>query len=123
MINQSTSTENTRQKGTQGEDIASDYLVSQGFQIISRNFQSKKGELDCIAKDPKGTLVFIEVKYSKSGRYGNPAFWVTKQKQRTIAFMAKRYLADHNITQAPCRFDVIAITNGKIDHYKNAFFC
>jgi putative endonuclease len=111
----------SRHKGYTGEDKAADYLIKNGFEIISRNFQSKRGEIDCIAKDDKGTLVFIEVKYAKSFAKGHPAFWVTWGKQRKLVAMAKRYLGDHCLSSQPCRFDVIAIVGGKIEHIKNAF--
>jgi putative endonuclease len=111
----------SREKGYSGEDKAADYLIQSGYSIISRNFQSRRGEIDCIAKDDKGTLVFIEVKYAKSFAKGHPAFWVTWGKQRKIVAMAKRYLGDHRITSQACRFDVIAIVGGKIEHIKNAF--
>ena len=48
--------------GKLGEDLACEYLVNNGFTIIERNFRKPWGELDIIAKDPEGTLVFIEVK-------------------------------------------------------------
>jgi putative endonuclease len=113
--------ETTRSKGRQGENEAADYLVSLGYKIISRNYQTKRGEIDCIAEDRSGTLVFLEVKAASTDRFGNPAFWVTRAKQRTIAAMAKLYLAEHNITSHPCRFDVITLYKGKLEHIKNAF--
>ena len=48
--------------GKLGEDIACEYLVNRGFIIIERNFRKPWGELDIIAKDSKGVLVFVEVK-------------------------------------------------------------
>jgi len=120
-MNSPSSTNRSREKGYTGEDKAADYLIQNGYSIISRNFQSRKGEIDCIAKDDKGTLVFIEVKYAKSFAKGHPAFWVTWGKQRKIVAMVRRYLGDHGITSQACRFDVIAIVGGKIEHIKNAF--
>jgi putative endonuclease len=115
--------DSSRAKGYSGEDRAADYLLSIDYTIISRNYQSKDGEIDCIAKAPDGTLVFIEVKYARSNSRGNPAFWVTPAKQKKLAGMARRYLAEHKFTRQPCRFDVITITGDKIDHIKNAFLC
>jgi putative endonuclease len=120
-MNYPPSTAHSREKGYTGEDKAADYLIRSGYSIISRNFQSRKGEIDCIAKDERGTLVFIEVKYAKSFAKGHPAFWVTWAKQRKLVAMARRYLGDHGYTSQPCRFDVIAIVGGKIEHIKNAF--
>ena len=48
--------------GKLGEDIACQYLLNKSFTIIERNFRKKWGELDIIAKDSNGVLVFVEVK-------------------------------------------------------------
>jgi putative endonuclease len=111
----------SREKGYSGEDRAVDYLINQGCSIVSRNFQARRGEIDCIATDPSGTLLFIEVKFAKSNARGNPAFWVTPAKRKKIIAMAKRYLGEHGLARQACRFDVILITNDKIEHIKNAF--
>lgn len=112
---------NRRQKGFYGEDQAADYLVSQGYVIVNRNYQTKRGEIDCIATAPDGTLVFIEVKSARSLAYGNPLFRVTRAKQQQIAKMAQMYLKEHKFTSQKCRFDVIGIVGNKIDHLRNAF--
>jgi putative endonuclease len=112
---------NTRAKGASGEDIAVEYLLSKGYEIISRNYRARRGEIDCVARDSDGTLVFVEVKSAQSGKAGHPMSWVTRAKQRTIIGIARLYLAEHQITSMPCRFDVIAIVNGKVDHLRNAF--
>lgn len=113
--------QNTRAKGTTGEDTAIDYLVSQGYTIIVRNFRVKIGEIDCIARDRDGTLVFVEVKSSGTTVCGHPFSWITPFKQRTLAKVARWYLSKERITSGACRFDAIAIRNGKIEHLKNAF--
>ena len=41
-------------------------------------------KIDIIARDPQGTLVFVEVKATWTDRAGDPAFRVNKKKQRTI---------------------------------------
>lgn len=112
---------NTREKGNIGENIAAEYLLTCGYKIISRNYQARKGEIDCIAETSDGTLVFIEVKTAHSLALGHPFFWVNKRKQQKIINMARRYLAEHDLTKKPCRFDVIAVINGKVEHLKNAF--
>ena len=112
---------NTREKGNSGEDRAVDYLLSIGYKIISRNYQSRKGEIDCIAEDPNGTLVFCEVKMARNTSSGHPFYWINKNKQKKIISMAKLYLSEHGFTSKPCRFDAIAIVKGNIEHLKNAF--
>ncbi|MFP4417439.1 MAG: YraN family protein [Chitinivibrionales bacterium] len=111
----------SREKGNKGEDRAVDYLLEKGYRIVSRNYQSRSGEIDCVAQAPDGTLVFVEVKSARSSKNGHPFSWVTRAKQLKIARMARQYLADHKLTRQACRFDVIAIYQGEIQHLKNAF--
>ncbi|MDG5815128.1 YraN family protein [Chitinispirillales bacterium ANBcel5] len=111
---------NTREKGRIGENRAVEYLLGKGYTIVSRNFQTKAGEIDCIAQDMDGTFVFVEV---KSARYGsrNPLFSITPSKQKNLIRVARRYMMEHKIVNKPCRFDVIAVVKGEVEHLKNAF--
>jgi putative endonuclease len=118
---ESNAAQNTRVKGAFGEDAAVDYLESKGFTIITRNFRVKIGEIDCIARDRDGTLVFVEVKSSRSSVCGHPFSWITPFKQRTLAKVARWYLVKERIKSCACRFDAIAVCDGKIEHLKNAF--
>jgi putative endonuclease len=111
----------THAKGNAGEDRAAAYLLGKGYSIVCRNYRSRRGEIDCIARDPDGTLVFVEVKSSISVSCGSPFFWITPAKQRTLFAMARQYLSEHGLTATPCRFDAIAITRGNIEHLRNAF--
>lgn len=111
----------TRDKGDAGEDAAVEYLLSNGYSVINRNYRSKKGEIDCIAKDENDVMVFIEVKSAKSLSFGNPVLWVTPAKQKTIIRMAQQYLFEHRIKSVKCRFDVITVIGNNIKHIKNAF--
>jgi putative endonuclease len=111
----------TYQKGNIGENQAVEYLLLKGYSIVNRKYRSRFGEIDCIARDSDGTIVFVEVKSSHNGSLGNPLYWVTPAKQKTITKMATQYIAEHKLNGMPCRFDVIAICKDKIDHLKNAF--
>lgn len=121
MIEASGPTSQTR--GQQAENIALDRLTEQGLRLIERNFRSRQGEIDLIMRDG-ATLVFIEVRYRKSNRYGSPQESVTRTKQlrllATAAFYLKRYRYE-----GPTRFDVAALTPGldglELDWIKGAF--
>ncbi len=95
-----------------------------GYQILTRGYRSRFGELDIVCKDGD-TVVFVEVKARVGGSFGNPAEAVTSQKQRRLVAMAEDYLARHGIHDTPCRFDVVAVessfTPPKLTHYKDAF--
>jgi putative endonuclease len=112
---------NTRAKGASGEDAAVEYLLSNGYTIVRRNYRKKFGEIDCIARDTDNTTVFVEVKSARTLTYGHPFSWVTPAKQRTLAKVARCYLAEQGSLRCACRFDVIAISNGTVQHLKNAF--
>ncbi|GMU95196.1 MULTISPECIES: YraN family protein [Ignavibacterium] len=119
--------ENKRTFGSEGEDIAVKYLSEKGFEIIERNYFAGHGEIDIIAKDPRDNyLVFVEVKTRNSMDYGDPAYAINKKKILQIKKNAELYLADKNIQEQDCRFDVVTVLmidpeNPQIEHYENAF--
>jgi putative endonuclease len=113
---------NTRAKGASAEERAAEYLAGKGFTILKRNYRVRTGEIDCIARDKDGTLVFVEVKSARTGTCGHPFSWITKAKQRTLAKVAQWYLSEQQISSCACRFDAIAVTmDGNIEHLRNAF--
>ena len=65
--------------GKTGEDAVCEYLKSMGYDVLNRNFHSRYGEIDVIAKVGECT-VFVEVKTRKSTTYGTPAEFVTQSK-------------------------------------------
>ena len=65
---------NNREFGNKGEDLACDYLVKNGYEIIERNKHfSKFCEIDIIAKF-KNKFVFVEVKTRKNDNFGTPNY-------------------------------------------------
>ncbi|MCI6499660.1 YraN family protein [Lachnospiraceae bacterium HCP1S3_C3] len=113
--------ENKRATGTAYEKKAAEYLKENGYDIIECNFRCRYGEIDIIAKDEK-TLVFAEVKYRSSLRYGMPYEAVNRGKQRKIMLTAEYYRMKNNVSaNTNCRFDVISILGNEIEHIKNAF--
>ncbi len=91
-----------------GEDIACKYLLNKSYQIVDRNFHSRNGEIDIIAKD-KNTLVFVEVKTRISKFYGKPEEAVTKWKLQAIVRCARYYKLLNPNTPELLRVDLIAI--------------
>ena len=101
---------NTRAKGEQLESIANDYLTKRGLALITRNFQCKLGEIDLIMQD-NDTLVFVEVRYRRSNRFGSAAETVDRRKQRKLVRTAQLFLKIHHLSQStPCRFDIVGIS-------------
>jgi putative endonuclease len=114
---------NTREKRKFGEERAIEHLLTNGYSIVSKNYQSRGGEIDCVAETPDAaTLVFVEVKSAKDLSRGHPFTWITPRKQRRLISMARQYLADHQCAGRACRFDVIAIVGSNVEHMENAFW-
>lgn len=101
---------NRRKVGADKEKIAEDFLERQGIYILKRNFHAgRAGEIDLIGQDGR-TVVFFEVKYRSSARYGRPEEAVGPDKQRRICRAANIYRLRSGLPEGrPVRFDVIAI--------------
>ena len=95
--------------GQQGETLACQYLASQGYRIIVRNYRTKLGEIDIVAEE-RGTLVFVEVKTRRGHQCGHPFEAVTPAKCRQISKVALQYLAQTGREGQAARFDVVAIS-------------
>ncbi len=94
--------------GAMGEDIAARYLEALGFEILERNFRSRAGEIDIVARDGE-TIVFVEVKARRPGPFGVASEQVTARKRRRLVNTALAYMAARHMTGAGCRFDVVAV--------------
>lgn len=91
------------------EREAASFLISQGLALICRNFQCKLGEIDLIMQSGN-TLVFVEVRYRRSSRFGSAASTVDQRKQRKLTRTAQFYLQRSGLRDSlPCRFDVLGI--------------
>ena len=114
----------SKDSGNEGEVAAANYLLKQGFTIIGRNFRSKFGEIDIIAKDGN-TFVFVEVKKRISSKFGTPEEAITKRKLNRIIKTIDYYLYRHGLNGGAnkIRIDVIAISgserNTSLNHIKN----
>lgn len=112
----------SREMGKQYEDMAVSYLKEHGYQILDRNYRVRQGEIDIIARDTN-YLVFVEVKYRKNAKAGDPAEAVSFRKQQSISNTTLYYLNQKRYAlDTPVRFDVISILDQNLTHIKDAFF-
>lgn len=94
--------------GQFGEWIALKYLLSRRWDIIARNWRTRRGELDLIAYD--GTdLVFIEVKTRQAPTQFSPEANVDNKKRDQLERLAYSFMERHELYDMPIRFDLIAI--------------
>lgn len=103
--------------GDEGEEQALEYLQVAGMRLVQRSFLCKGGEIDLVMQD-QNSLVFVEVRKRASSQFGGAAASVTPTKQKRMVHAAHVYLQTHKIMPA-CRFDLIAIDDGKITWLKN----
>ncbi len=106
--------------GRAGEVKAAEFLKKKGYKIIKTNYKTCFGEIDLIAQDNEYT-VFIEVKTRTSEDYGLPSEAVDNRKVEKYYKVATEYLQRNKKTDSPCRFDVVEIENGQINHIIDAF--
>ncbi len=110
--------------GTNGEQIAADFLLNKGYTILNRNWRAGKKEIDIIADD-KGTLVIVEIKTRSSYDFAFPEEMVDKRKQKNLKAAAAVY-ANENRQYRDIRYDVISIllesgSPREIVHFLEAF--
>jgi putative endonuclease len=103
-----------------------------GFEIVERNFRSRYGELDFVARDER-FLVFCEVKtrvMSRGSEQPGPFAAIGGRKRRRVRSMAREWLGQSKLEgprPAELRFDAIGVSfdpGGQlvaIDHLEGAF--
>ena len=110
--------------GAWGEQVAREYLLSQGYAIGAENTRWGKVEIDFIAmKD--GEVCFVEVK-TRSDDFADPADAVDAKKRARLVRAADAYIREHDLPMAP-RFDLIFVTGTpekgyEIEHIPDAFY-
>ncbi len=112
--------------GDRGEQIAGQYMQSQGYKLVRYNFRCKYGEIDLVLESDE-YLVFLEVKLRKNASFANAAEFVNAEKQRKLRVAAGVYLQENRTALQP-RFDVLEIyaPDGmnapmRFNHIENAF--
>lgn len=109
--------------GKFGEESAEKYLCENGYLILERNFRSRFGEIDIIAKD-FSQVVFVEVKTRTQEKFGVALEAITHHKLRKLIKTAQFYILKHKISDY--RFDAIEVFFGGggpvFNHVKNITF-
>ncbi len=111
---------NKKQVGKENEELAQKFLENKGYHILDKNFSTRYGEIDIIAKK-ENILIFIEVRSKSYNHFGKPFETIDKNKIKKILKTAQTYISKENLDNFDIRFDVISIENGKLTHIKSAF--
>ena len=111
--------------GLWGENKAVEFLKAKNYTILTRNYHSRFGEIDIIARK-QNTIIFVEVKTRKNTAFGFPAEFVDYKKQQKIMKTAQLYRNDNFNAEFDYRFDIIEVfhyDDNKVNfnHLKGAF--
>ncbi|NHO88271.1 YraN family protein [Pseudoteredinibacter isoporae] len=116
---------NTQEQGAEQERLAAGYLRQQGLQLQERNYLCPHGEIDLIMQS-ESEWVFVEVRSRRLSQFSTALESIGPQKQQRLLRSAEHFLASRQISDAPCRFDVVAISllpdgRSDIEWLPNAF--
>ncbi len=108
--------------GKWGEELAAEYLLEKGYEIIERDWKSGHHDLDIIAKEGD-TLAIVEVKTRRTRLFGDPEEAVDYRKRQSLQSAINHYVKSHHV-KATVRFDIISIvgtigSTPEIDHIKD----
>jgi len=112
---------NKTERGAFFERMARDYLLREGLTEIAQNVRVAGAEVDLIMRDRCGAVVFIEVRARRSARFGGAAASVNWAKRHRLRRAAAVWLLRWRGPMPPCRFDVVAIEQGKVVWLQDAF--
>jgi putative endonuclease len=90
------------------ERAAGRYLRRRGLRLITRNFLTKRGEIDLVMRDG-ATLVFVEVRYRSSTARMQPYESVGHRKRQRLLAAGRIFVGRHG-ELGPIRFDVVSVT-------------
>ncbi len=114
------SKQGNKETGNKGETLAAEYLQQKGYIVLARNYRSKWGEVDIVAKH-NSTVIFVEVKTKTSDRYGEPWEMVNHWKVGQVKRMGEVWCREFK-WEGSVRVDVIGVWMGeieKIEHWES----
>lgn len=86
----------TKKLGNWGETVAGQYLMANGFVVVTNNYTTRFGEIDIVAQKD-GRLVAVEVKTRTSDAFGSGAAAVTPTKLQRIQATISQFLVDKDL--------------------------
>lgn len=105
--------------GGDAEDSAAQFLARHGLVMVARNYRTRLGEIDLVARD-REVLVFVEVRMRRGASFGGALESITARKRSRIAAAARQYLMRFRREPA-CRFDVVCLGGSEPVWIRGAF--
>lgn len=82
--------------GAEGERLAAEYLLKEGFDLLHRNWRNGRCEIDLVARRD-GVLHIIEVKSRAADGLTAPEEAMTAAKFRSLCKAARSYIATYGL--------------------------
>lgn len=114
----------SQRTGDHYEARAWQVLRDAGCELLGRQLHCPLGELDLVVRDGQ-ILVFVEVRYRRSGRYGGAAASITRSKQKrllnTIDWWLPKLVREAFGGKMPlCRIDLASFDQDNLTWHHNA---
>ena len=110
--------------GKEGEKLAADFLLENGYDILYKNYRYLKAEIDIIAQK-ENVLAIVEVRARSNDQIIPTAETITPKKIKLLVAAADNYIVENDL-DVEVRFDVITILKNskifKIEHLESAFY-
>jgi len=112
--------------GIFGENLAKNFLIRRGYEIISSNVKLSYLEIDIIARE-KNEIVFVEVKTRAYGNLGSADEALTACQTKNLKRAISMYCGQKKLNINNVRLDFISVDidrenkKAKIKHYKEIF--
>lgn len=103
----------TQTIGTIGETLVANWLQTQGYILLKRNWSCRLGEIDLIAVAPDRTISLVEVKTRSDRNWDiDGLLAITATKQRKLWKTAELFILNHpQWANHPYRFDVALVSH------------
>lgn len=85
----------TTATGQEAEELVVAYLKERKHKIVSRNWRTKRCEIDIVSVINK-RVYFTEVKFRSSDAWGDGLEYITPKKLKQMHFAAELWLAQHD---------------------------
>jgi putative endonuclease len=113
------------ESGRLAEQLAAEWLVSRGYELIETNYRHSHAEIDLILKF-NGLMIFAEVKFRSGTGFGYAEEFVDSIKKRLLIKAADHYIFEKD-WKNDIRFDIVCVykdRSGNINfrQFEDAFY-
>jgi putative endonuclease len=114
----------SQQVGDRYEALAWEALSQAGCSLLGKQLRCPVGELDLVVRDGQ-TLVFVEVRYRASQRFGGAAASITRAKQARLLkaidwWLPKMVKTAFAGKMPPCRIDLATFEQNTLTWHRDA---